>query len=296
MRQQDEYERQVRPQGQQSNQRPEQRGSSGRSDMHQDRGRSAYGGGQHQDAGRARAGGWSHGDADALDGDFGDEDFEQLRRSTRNPNPNAGDANRQPEEQSDSWRRQHDSRFGDWYAGEDSHQGHSNRQHRGESEDRAYGGSASHKPGEGDGGSHHHQPRHGGESRAVRGPHAGRGPKGYSRSDERIKEDVCERLMHDDQIDASEISVTVQDGVVHLSGSVEERWMKHQAEDIADSCTSVQDVRNELRVRHRQGTGSTQASNDSDATVNRSDGSGRTAAGQQSGERNSAQESARASS
>ena len=35
------------------------------------------------------------------------------------------------------------------------------------------------------------------------GAHRGRGPKGYRRSDERIREDVCERLTEDPFIDAS---------------------------------------------------------------------------------------------
>jgi hypothetical protein len=37
------------------------------------------------------------------------------------------------------------------------------------------------------------------------GPHAGRGPKGYQRSDERIKEDICDCLTRDPDVDASEI-------------------------------------------------------------------------------------------
>lgn len=45
---------------------------------------------------------------------------------------------------------------------------------------------------------------------AQRGPHAGRGPKGYQRSDERIREDVCDRLTEHPAIDASEIEVEVK--------------------------------------------------------------------------------------
>ena len=37
------------------------------------------------------------------------------------------------------------------------------------------------------------------------GGHAGRGPKGYRRSDERIREDISDRLMASDWIDASDI-------------------------------------------------------------------------------------------
>jgi hypothetical protein len=76
----------------------------------------------------------------------------------------------------------------------------------------------------------------------------GRGPKGYKRSDDRIREDVSERLYADDHVDASEITITVQDGEVTLSGAVETRRMKHHAEDIADAVPGVKDVHNHLRV------------------------------------------------
>jgi len=80
------------------------------------------------------------------------------------------------------------------------------------------------------------------------GGFAGRGPKGYSRSDERIREDVCERLSSDDDVDASEIEVKVQNGEVTLEGSVVTRTMKHQAENLADEVLGVKDVHNNLRV------------------------------------------------
>ncbi|HEY6559632.1 MAG TPA: BON domain-containing protein [Polyangiaceae bacterium] len=76
----------------------------------------------------------------------------------------------------------------------------------------------------------------------------GRGPKGYTRSDERIREDISERLYADDHVDASEITITVQSGEVTLSGSVETRRMKHRAEDIADAVAGVNDVHNHLKV------------------------------------------------
>src|SRR5256885_12501149 len=45
----------------------------------------------------------------------------------------------------------------------------------------------------------------------------GRGPKGYRRSDERIREEVMERLTFSPDIDASDVEVEVQDGVVSRS-------------------------------------------------------------------------------
>ncbi len=76
----------------------------------------------------------------------------------------------------------------------------------------------------------------------------GRGPKGYQRSDERIREDVCECLMDDDHLDASDIEVTVRECEVTLSGAVSSRWEKRRAEDLVEMLSAVQDVHNELRV------------------------------------------------
>jgi osmotically-inducible protein OsmY len=82
----------------------------------------------------------------------------------------------------------------------------------------------------------------------LRGGFAGRGPKGYTRTDDRIREDVCERLSADDDVDASEIEVKVNGGEVTLEGNVLTRSMKHQAEDIAENVSGVRDVHNQLKV------------------------------------------------
>ncbi|AZQ53336.1 BON domain-containing protein [Burkholderia cenocepacia] len=76
-----------------------------------------------------------------------------------------------------------------------------------------------------------------------------RGPKGYTRSDERIREDVCERLAHALEIDVSDVTVQVKEGRVELDGTVPARWMKHDIEDLADGCMGVLDVENRVRVR-----------------------------------------------
>lgn len=81
------------------------------------------------------------------------------------------------------------------------------------------------------------------------GSHRGRGPAGYNRSDDRIKEDVSDALTDHEDVDATEIEVTVKSGEVTLSGTVEARYMKRLAEDIAERVRGVRDVRNELRVK-----------------------------------------------
>ena len=79
-----------------------------------------------------------------------------------------------------------------------------------------------------------------------------KGPKGYSRSDERIREDVCDRLSHlsvHADVDASDVEVMVKEGEVTLTGTVPERRWKHMIEDTAASVHGVKDVHNALKVR-----------------------------------------------
>jgi hypothetical protein len=78
---------------------------------------------------------------------------------------------------------------------------------------------------------------------------AGRGPRNYRRTDERIAEDVNERLTWHSELDAEDVEVTVENGEVTLSGQVDSRFAKRLAEDIAESCAGVMDVRNRLKVR-----------------------------------------------
>jgi osmotically-inducible protein OsmY len=90
------------------------------------------------------------------------------------------------------------------------------------------------------------------ESWMTRGPYAGRGPKGYHRSDERIREDVCDRLCEHGGIDASDMEIQVVGSEVTLLGTVSSRWQKRLAEDVADSVSGVSEVHNQLRVTPSQ--------------------------------------------
>lgn len=87
------------------------------------------------------------------------------------------------------------------------------------------------------------------------GPHRGKGPKGYKRSDERIKDDVNDRLSDDSFIDASEIDVTCEDCEIVLTGTVDSKEEKRRAEDIAERVSGVKNVENRLKVRSRENTG-----------------------------------------
>jgi len=90
--------------------------------------------------------------------------------------------------------------------------------------------------------------RRGGAWRAAGSGYRGHGPSGYTRSDDRIREDVCDRLTDDPTVDASKVEVRVNNGEVTLSGAVNHRWDKRRAEDIADNISGVKHVQNNLRV------------------------------------------------
>lgn len=77
----------------------------------------------------------------------------------------------------------------------------------------------------------------------------GKGPAGYQRSDERIREDISDMLTDDDDIDASGIEVQVKNGEVTLTGHVPDRRTKRMAEDLVERATGVKDVTNNLRVQ-----------------------------------------------
>lgn len=77
--------------------------------------------------------------------------------------------------------------------------------------------------------------------------HRGRGPKNYTRPDERIREDANDRLTEDVWIDASEVEITAADGEVTLNGTVEDRRAKRRAEDCVEAVAGVKHVQNNLR-------------------------------------------------
>lgn len=109
-----------------------------------------------------------------------------------------------------------------------------------------------------------HEPRwsRGGEMGMLdweddRGPFYARGPKGYKRSDDRIREDLCEIIFRQGYIDASDVEIIVETGVIRLVGTVPHRHDKRSLEQMAERIHGVDEVRNELRIRrdHRHDGG-----------------------------------------
>lgn len=95
------------------------------------------------------------------------------------------------------------------------------------------------------------------QDRYRKGEYRGKGPKNYSRSDDRIKEDINDRLSDDPFIDASDIDVTVSNAEVTLTGTVDHRSTKRRAEDLAEAVSGVKNVENRLRVSQGMGSQST---------------------------------------
>jgi len=98
------------------------------------------------------------------------------------------------------------------------------------------------------------------ETSGDKTPVTQRGSHGERISDERMRQEICERLarpfnrfdardLSNDRLDASDVTVTVAGGKVTLEGTVPEQRMKHYIEDLVDACPGVQDVENRIRVR-----------------------------------------------
>jgi hypothetical protein len=83
--------------------------------------------------------------------------------------------------------------------------------------------------------------------------------RGYQRSDERIREDVYERLMEHPYVDSTDVEVSVSQGEVTLEGTVPDRWEKRLAEDLAEGVFGVTEVYNRLRTGQTPGRGEAQA-------------------------------------
>jgi len=102
-------------------------------------------------------------------------------------------------------------------------------------------------------------PREGQQQSNQRSPnrmnYAGRGPRNYKRSDDRLQEDLNEQLTRHHLIDATDIEVTVYEGEITLRGTVDSREAKRMAEDIAESISGARNVRNEIKVQQQDKRG-----------------------------------------
>ena len=86
------------------------------------------------------------------------------------------------------------------------------------------------------------------ERRRRHDMYRGKGPKNYKRPDERIREDISDRLTDEYTVDASDIEVTVNNGEVILTGYVLDRFQKRRAAEIAEAVSGVIQIENRIRV------------------------------------------------
>ena len=62
-------------------------------------------------------------------------------------------------------------------------------------------------------------------------------------------------LTESDAVDATDVIVSLRNGIITLSGEVDDRRQKYAAEDAVASIRGVQAVHNELRVRNARAEG-----------------------------------------
>ena len=92
-----------------------------------------------------------------------------------------------------------------------------------------------------------------GEDEREPAPRTPRGPKGYTRADATILDDLAERLGRDPEVDVSEVTIEVQGGRAVLGGTVPHRAIKHRIEDVVDGCPGVVEIDNRIRVSGKFG-------------------------------------------
>jgi osmotically-inducible protein OsmY len=67
-------------------------------------------------------------------------------------------------------------------------------------------------------------------------------------TDEKVKSDVASALLVDPYVDQFEILLSVDDGIVHLNGEVNNYFEKYHAENVASSINGVYEVFNNIDV------------------------------------------------
>jgi hypothetical protein len=75
-------------------------------------------------------------------------------------------------------------------------------------------------------------------------------PRAEDSSDERIREEIRQRLMLHTDFDATDIDVSIKDDTVILTGMVEDQEAKRLAEYVAEDVLGERKLENRLKVRH----------------------------------------------
>lgn len=78
---------------------------------------------------------------------------------------------------------------------------------------------------------------------------ASRMPKNYRRPDERVLDNVCERLAMHPGVDVFDVTVHIEAGVIRLGGTVKDRYERRLVEKITEGVWGVRDIENGVRFR-----------------------------------------------
>lgn len=106
----------------------------------------------------------------------------------------------------------------------------------------------------------------GSSAQSNKGRFSGTTPKNFKRSDERIYEEICEKLSDEGHFDISEVEIKVEGGEVTLEGSIESRSDKHRIEILAESVMGVKEITNQLKiVKGVKSSGSRESTSSSDS-------------------------------
>jgi len=117
----------------------------------------------------------------------------------------------------------------------------------------------------------------GGGTGTMDRPRTGTGPKGYKRSNDRIREEISDIMMVRGDLDASNVTISVAEGVVTLEGTVDDRNTKRAIEDLAEGVLGVDEVNNRVRVQSSsrdKGGASSREDEDTDTGRGRTSSSG----------------------
>lgn len=93
------------------------------------------------------------------------------------------------------------------------------------------------------------QSRHPDNARTPQALYSGKGPKGYVRSDDTIKDEAHDLLTEHRDIDASDIEIDMANGELTLTGTVPDRQSKRLAEVVVEHISGVSHVFNRLKIR-----------------------------------------------
>jgi hypothetical protein len=82
----------------------------------------------------------------------------------------------------------------------------------------------------------------------VKKNYYGLGPKGYKRSDMRLKDEACLLMNQDPILDSTNIQIDVLNNVIYLRGIVDSRRDKKRAEVLVEDIYGIEDVQNQLKI------------------------------------------------